>query len=154
MKAIRPLPLVAFAVVAGVVGWFVNVMVAREGWPAIRFPWSAALTMGVLCLVAVGFGWGVYRTRTGKAPRAVEPLVAARVLVLGQACAHAGAVVAGWHAGVLAASGLAAGAGMSQTVVASLVMTGCGLALVGCGILVEYFCRIPPDEGEGLEPHR
>ncbi|MCB4208898.1 DUF3180 domain-containing protein [Arthrobacter sp. UM1] len=152
MKAIRPWPLVAFAFVAGILGWIANALAANAGFPSVRFPWSALVTMGVMCAVSLGFGFAVWRSRTGRARQPIDPLVAARTLVLGQACAHAGALIAGWHTGVLAGLGRSLGEGGSDSVNACVSVIVGGLIMIGVGIAVEFFCRIPPEEGDPSEP--
>jgi hypothetical protein len=153
MKAIRPVPLIIFAVVAGAAGWALNTLAMGAGWAALRFPWTALFSMALLCVVTLGLGIAVWRSRTGKAAAPIDPILAARTLVLGQACAHVGALITGWHAGILLGMVPAwTQAGGSDTVSASLASALGGLVMVACGIAVEYFCRIPPEEGDGVEP--
>lgn len=78
--------------------------------------------------------------------RRLHPLDAVRVVAAGQACAYAGSLIAGWHAGVLI--DLAPAAGMAApNVSSSLVMIIGGLIWVIIGFVVEQLCRIPPDRG-------
>ncbi len=83
----------------------------------------------------------------------LNPLLAARTVVLAQACAYAGTVLLGWHAGIfldqLRVWSLGAGGGIMWL---ALAMVGGGLAMMAVGLLVEWFCRIPPDDAEGDGP--
>lgn len=82
--------------------------------------------------------------------RRLHPLEAARVVAAGQACAYAGSLIAGWHAGVLL--DLAPAAGMAApNANSSLVMIIGGLIWVIIGFVVEQLCRIPPDRGGGAQ---
>lgn len=78
--------------------------------------------------------------------RRLHPLDAVRVVAAGQACAYAGSLIAGWHAGVLL--DLAPAAGMAApNANSSLVMIIGGLVWVIIGFVVEQLCRLPPDRG-------
>ena len=151
MKAIRPWPLIIFALFAGVFGWIANALAVNAGYPALRFPWSALVTMGLIAAVTFGLGFAVWRSRTGKSREPIDPLLAARVLVLGQASAHAGAIIAGWHVGIIAGLGRAFAQGGSESTRGAVAALIGGLVLIAVGIIVEYFCRIPPEEGDSLD---
>jgi hypothetical protein len=78
--------------------------------------------------------------------RPVEPMLVARLAVLAQASAYAGAVVTGVWAGVLAHVGPAVGrlqAAEGDTVTA-LVGIGCSVALVTAALWLESVCKVPP----------
>lgn len=83
----------------------------------------------------------------------LNPLLAARTVVLAQACAYAGTVLLGWHTGIfldqLRVWTMGAGGGVMWL---ALAMVGGGLAMMAVGLLVEWFCRIPPDDAEGDGP--
>ncbi|MEE2570288.1 DUF3180 domain-containing protein [Pseudarthrobacter sp. J64] len=83
----------------------------------------------------------------------LDPLLAARTVVLAQACAYAGTVLLGWHAGIfldqLRVWSLGVGADIAWL---ALAMAGGGLAMIAVGLLVEWFCRIPPDDSQGESP--
>lgn len=92
--------------------------------------------------------------RRGSASKtALNPLLAARTVVLAQACAYAGTVLLGWHVGIfldqLRVWSLGVGAGI---VWVALAMAGGGLAMMAVGLLVEWFCRIPPEDTQGDGP--
>lgn len=77
----------------------------------------------------------------------IHPLQAARVAAAAQACAYAGALITGWHLGVLLHLGPVAGLG-APNAVSSLVMMIGGLFWVIIGFVVENMCALPPDRGE------
>ena len=79
----------------------------------------------------------------------LDPILAAWTLVLAQACAYAGTVLLGWHAGIfldqLRLWSLRSDQGITWL---ALAMAGGGLVMIVVGLLVERFCRIPPEDGE------
>ena len=142
----------------------VAVVVAAVTWTAVRFltgrggaplpvPWSAAMSPAVIGAISVVLAWPVRRWTRGDRTRPLDPLRAARVLVLGRAASRAGAAVVGWYLGQLlfllpdlelgSRSDLAVRAGVG---IASSVL------LVVAGLLVERFCRLPPDDDDPRRP--
>lgn len=88
--------------------------------------------------------------------RPVEPMLVARLAVLAQASAYAGAVVAGAWLGVLAYAGPAAGrleAAGADAVTAVLGVL-CSLALVAAALWLEAVCRVPPGDEDEAPPAR
>ena len=76
-----------------------------------------------------------------------------RVLTAGQAGAYAGALIAGWHAGILGDL-VPAAALTAPNVNSSLLMITGGVIWVIIGFVVELLCRIPPDENPPGEQRR
>jgi uncharacterized membrane protein len=112
------------------------------------FPLPAGVTLGLLGAAEVVAG-NVLRARIQRRPgtRPVEPLVAAKAVVVAQASAVGGAVVAGLWAGllsyVLPISGeIVAAAADTAAAAVGLV---CALVLVGGGLWLERCCRTPDD---------
>lgn len=104
--------------------------------------------LGVLVAELVA-AWQVRTMRRGP----VEParaLRAARVLVLAQACALTGAIVAGWylgHAATLAPASTITG--RRTQLVLALVLAAAGVALSVAGYVAQAWCRRPggdPDQ--------
>ncbi|MGJ9404384.1 DUF3180 domain-containing protein [Arthrobacter sp. KK5.5] len=145
MSTIRPLWLLAICLGAALAGWIGQWLASTNGLPAPVLHWTSLITMGAGILITLGFGLRVRRYQQGKLRRMLDPLQAARTLVLAQATAYAGALIAGWHLGILvdlmAASGLRTGSSTS-----SLVMMGAAVAMVIVGWAVEQFCKLPPDD--------
>jgi hypothetical protein len=91
----------------------------------------------------------VLRWRNGKKKKMLNPILAAWTLVLAQACAYTGTVLLGWHAGIfldlLRLWNLRSDQGITWL---TLSMAGGGLAMIIVGLVVERFCRIPPEDGD------
>jgi hypothetical protein len=110
--------------------------------------------MGVIVAITLILGIRVLRWRnslrdTTKKKTLLNPILAARTLVLAQACAYAGTVLLGWHVGIfldqLRIWNLRSDQGITWVAVA---MAGGGLVMIVVGLLVERFCKIPPEDTE------
>lgn len=155
LRTVRPLWLVVIVVIAAAAGWAVTVLTNRFGAPTPALPYSALITLGLVVLVVLVLGLRVRSWRNGNRERALNPILAARTLVLAQASAYAGALLLGWHAGVLVDALIALAYGASAGLLAlPAVLIGGSAAMIAMGLVVERFCRIPPDDrgGPGKEP--
>lgn len=150
MKAMRPLVLVTIAVVAAAIGWLATAATNRFSMPTPVLPVSALVTMAVIAVLTLIMGIRVLRWRNGKKKNLLNPILAARTLILAQACAYAGTLLLGWHAGIaldlLRIGTLRSGEGILWN---ALLMGGGGVVMVIVGLVVERFCRIPPEDFEG-----
>nr|WP_239437174.1 DUF3180 domain-containing protein [Arthrobacter alpinus] len=149
MRTIRPTWLLAVAISAAVIGWVVTELTSRASLALPVLPLSSLVTMGLIAVVCLILGLKVRRWRDGNRDRVLDPLLAARTLVLAQACAYAGAMLFGWHAGILLDQlptiGLRADLGVIWQIVA--LLSG-GVVMVAVGIAVERFCKLPPEDSE------
>lgn len=150
MKAMRPVVLMLIAVTAAVIGWLATVTTNRFSMPTPVLPVSALITMAVIAGLTLIMGIRVLRWRNGNKKKLLNPILAARTLILAQACAYAGTLLLGWHAGIsvdlLRIGGLRGGEGVLWN---ALLMGGGGVVMIVVGIVVERFCRIPPEDLEG-----
>ena len=74
-----------------------------------------------------------------------DPILAARTLVLAQACAYAGTVLLGWHAGIFVDQLRIWTSRSDQGITwVAIAVAGGGSVMIVVGLLVERFCRIPP----------
>ena len=90
------------------------------------------------------------RWRNGSKKKMLNPFLAAWTLVLAQSCAYTGSVLLGWHAGIFLDQLRLWNLRSDQTSAwQALAMAGGGLVMIVVGLLVERFCRIPPEDGEG-----
>lgn len=154
MRTIRPAWLVGVAVVLAVAGAVTTELTSRASIALPVLPLNSLITMGLIVVVCLILGLKVRRWRDGKREKALDPLMAARTLVLAQACAYAGAVLLGWHVGILLdqvpSIGLRSDLGIIWHMAA---MIGGGLVMVAVGLVVERFCKLPPDAPEsGAKP--
>lgn len=152
MKPLKPWVLGIVVLVVGLIGVSVNALSVRASGPTPVLPISALGSMAVIAVGTLVLGIRVLRWRTGHRSRMLDPIFAARTLVLAHACAYAGAMLLGWHGGVIADQVplLATRAG-TPVVETALFMMGGGVVMVAIGFIVERFCRIPPEEGDDDE---
>lgn len=137
-------------VVAVVVGLVANLLVRLSYGSLPDFPLFAGVTLGVLGLAEVAAG-NVLRARIRRRPGTspVQPLVAARAVLVAKASALSGAIMAGLWAGLLAhvlprSAEVAAAASDSAAAAVGLLSS---LALVAGALWLEHCCRTPDDPG-------
>ncbi len=154
MKPISPLRLLVIGIILAVAGWSATVVTSRYSMATPVLPATALATMGVIVAITLILGIRVLRWRnslkdSSKKKTVLDPLLAARTLVLAQACAYAGTVLLGWHVGIfldqLRIWSLRSDQGITWL---ALAMAGGGLVMIVVGLLVERFCRIPPEDGD------
>lgn len=148
MKPINPLRLLLIGVVLTVAGWSTTVVTTRYSMATPVLPATALATMGVIVAITLVLGIRVLRWRNStKRKKALDPILAARTLVLAQACAYAGTVLLGWHVGIfldqLRIWNLRSDQGITWVAIA---IAGGGLVMIVVGLLVERFCKIPPED--------
>jgi Protein of unknown function (DUF3180) len=147
MTATRPRDLLAAALVAALLA---N-LVVRLGYGSMPgFPLLSGATFGVLG-VAEALAGNALRARIERRPgaRPVQPLVAARAVLLAKASSVSGAIMAGAWAGLLLyvlprAAEVTAAADDSLAGGVGLI---CALGLVAGALWLERCCRTPDDEG-------
>ncbi|GAY08756.1 DUF3180 domain-containing protein [Pseudonocardia sp. N23] len=147
MNPVRPRDLL----VAGLAAAVVAHLVVRLTYGSLpTFPLLAGATLAVLGVAEVIAGT-MLRARIERRPgtRPVQPLVAARAVVVAQASAMGGAVVAGLWLGllvyVLPNVGEVDAAGSDAR--AAAVGAVSALVLLGGGLWLERCCRTPDDPG-------
>lgn len=135
--------LVVAGLAAAAVAWLLlSAFYYSDAWP--RQPWLPVVVVAALA-VFEGFLAQNTAARVQRRPGAepVEPLAVARYVVLAKASALAGALYAGYSAGVLAWLALEPTEAASSDVPASAGSTVAALALVGCALWLERSCRVP-----------
>lgn len=122
------------------------VALLRPTLPAV--PWTlpatlAVVTAGIL-VAALSFR---RRLRAAPGAKPYDPLQAARMVVLAKACSHGGALIAGGYGGLAVALVTSSASPLRRLDAAVSGLTAlAALALVGVGLMLERFCRIPPGD--------
>ncbi|HEY1158559.1 MULTISPECIES: DUF3180 domain-containing protein [Micrococcaceae] len=155
MKPINPLRLLLIGVILAIAGWSATVVTSRYSIATPVLPATALATMGVIVIITLILGIRILRWRNSHKPNStakktqLDPLLAARTLVLAQACAYAGTVLLGWHVGIfldqLRIWSMRSDQGITWL---ALAMAGGGLVMIVVGLIVERFCKIPPEDGD------
>ncbi|GAB3271102.1 DUF3180 domain-containing protein [Arthrobacter pigmenti] len=149
MSTIRTRWLILVAAFSALAGYLLSLAGTMFGWPTPVLPLSSLFTMAVIAGFTLVLGIRVLRWRQGKRQRQLNLILAARTLVLAHACAYAGCLLLGWHIGILVDQLPLWSFRSDHTIgFTSLAMTGGGLVMIVIGLVVERFCRIPPEDNE------
>ncbi|WP_210479879.1 DUF3180 domain-containing protein [Naasia sp. SYSU D00948] len=142
----------ALAVAGAVLGWLLEVGLAAGGRPALVPPYTLPVALAAIGAAVVAAGWPIRQLLQGKARRRVDPFRAMRVLLLAKASTLAGSLLGGMAIGVgiyfLSRPVLPPVGALLATAVTILASA----ALVGCGLLVEHWCRLPPEDEAEATP--
>lgn len=148
MSSIRIGWVVLAAVVTAMLGWLGAFFAAESGWPAPVLGYTAVITLVAVIVLEMVLGIRVLKDRQRPVADRMNPVAAARTLVLAQAGSYAGAAIGGWHIGMLLHRLPQTGFG-SGVVTEATVQVVTALVLVIVGFVVEQWCRIPPEDPEG-----
>lgn len=141
--------LVGIALLAGLVALAGLRIADALGYVARPVPLLAPLAVALIAAVVLGAGWNVRQYTRGKRP-GLEPIVAARTVVLATAACYTGALLAGWYgAQVVSVLGDLAIAGRREIAVAAGIGLLASVALAVVGLVVERWCEVRPPDDEG-----
>jgi hypothetical protein len=153
-RVIRVQTLVVVAVLMGVLGYLVGVVITNDGSLMPRPPAVAGVLLVVMAAVVVWLARPVRRYVQGRSTVPLDPLQAARTVVLAQAGALTGAAAAGWFGGQLAVVlGDLSLVANQERVVPLVLMLLAALTLAVAGMVAQHWCRVdtedePPDDAE------
>ncbi|MBE7699190.1 DUF3180 domain-containing protein [Oerskovia sp. Sa1BUA8] len=154
MQRTKVTTLLLVTVVTTVVGWLVVVGLERRGTYLPRVPWIVDVALVGLAVAVFWAGWAVRSYLKGRRP-SLDPLRAARTLVLAKAAALTGSLLAGWYlAQVVAVLGDLAIEPRREKAVAAGVAALSAVVLAVVGLVVETFCQVPPEDGDPSERGR
>jgi hypothetical protein len=151
VKPTRLPVLVALAVLAGSVGWSTGLLIDGAGNTLPRVPSAAPAVLALLAAVLIGLAVSSrsrLRAARERRPdaRPLNPLAAARSVVLARASSLVGSVMAGAYGGyTLFLAGDLAEPGRSDLATRSLSATLACVAVVGGALFLEHVLRIPGD---------
>ncbi|OZB49951.1 MAG: hypothetical protein B7X40_04115 [Cellulomonas sp. 14-74-6] len=158
MRRTRWQSLLLVALVVGVLAALLTTELSRRGPGMPTVPWLVAVVELLISAVVFSMGWAVRQFLRGRRPD-LNPIRAARTAVLAKAACYTGALLVGWYGGQLVALLLARDVpGSGSRAAAAGVAAGGALVIAVVGLVVEWFCRIPPPEDEqrqesgGAEP--
>ncbi|MFE3069351.1 DUF3180 domain-containing protein [Streptomyces sp. NPDC059247] len=151
MKQLRLKVLAGLFVVAGVLSWG-----AARLWDSLgtlpSVPLAAPVVLAVIAVVLTATALSLrarLRAQRDRRPGAkgVEPLMAARAVVFGQASALVAALVAGMYGGVgvLLLAHLDVPARRDQALYAAFAVLA-GLGVIAAALFLERVCKLPEDD--------
>lgn len=139
-----------FALLGLVLGWALRPVSIRLGGTAPTVGWVPVLSLAFVALVVGSVAWSTHRSLHRRRER-LQPHHAVNRLVLGKACALAGALVAGGYLGyALSWLGLTDAELTRERMVRALVGGVAGAALVVGSLLLERACRVSRDDESHL----
>ncbi len=139
------------AAVAAVLAWAITRIAASNGYTPLTIPWTVEVVSVAAAVITLAFGWQVRQYQRGKRP-SLSAIRAARTVVLAQASAYAGAVLAGGYGGY--------GFGVAlewsheprrEVAISALVAAASGLVLLVAGAIAEHWCRTGGDDDEDAQ---
>lgn len=152
MTSARPTTLTAVAVVVAVVTFSGVRLWESRGGTGLPIPWLAVAAMLLIAAAVVAAGLPVRRWNAGDRRQPLDPLRAARVVVLAQACALSGAVLVGWYAGqALVLAGDLGVEPRRERLVVAVVAVGAAAVVAVAGLVVQHWCRLPPDDDDSAD---
>ncbi|WP_404957980.1 DUF3180 domain-containing protein [Streptomyces sp. 147326] len=152
MKQLRPAVLAGIFVVAGILSWAgARLWNAYGTLPGV--PLAAPIVLGVIAAVLLATALSMrsrLKAQRERRPGAkgVEPLMAARAVVFGQASALVAALVAGMYGGVgvfLLTDSLDIPARRDQAWYAGFSVLA-GIAVIAAALFLEHVLKLPEDE--------
>jgi hypothetical protein len=152
VKQLKPAVLAGIFAVAGVLSWAgARLWNAYGSLPGV--PLAAPVVLGVIAVVLLATALSLrsrLKAQRERRPDAkgVEPLMAARALVFGQASALVAALVAGMYGGVgvfLLADGLEVPARRDQAWYAAFSVLA-GIAVIAAALFLERVLKLPEDD--------
>ncbi|MFE6457414.1 DUF3180 domain-containing protein [Streptomyces cinereoruber] len=154
MKQLRLKVLAGLFLAAGILSWG-----GARLWDAVgslpSVPVAAPIVLAVIAVVLTATALSIrarLRAQRERRPGAkgVEPLMAARAVVFGQASALVAALVAGMYGGtgVFLLGSLDVPARRDQALYAALAVLA-GLAVIAAALFLERVCKLPEDDEDG-----
>ena len=127
-------------------------VLASRGFAPPPVPLLVAAVLLVIAGVVLSMGWAVRQYQRGKRPT-LDPDRAARTAILAKASAITGALLTGWYGGqILVVAGDLDIASQRERAVAAAVAAVCSLILAAVGLVVEWFCSVPPPSDDAVHP--
>jgi peptidoglycan/LPS O-acetylase OafA/YrhL len=143
LRPTRTRTLLLLALGVAVVTWIALRLWSRSGNELPMLPWSTPGVMALLAIAVLVAGWPVRRWTHGQRTQPLDPLRAARTVVLAKAAQYAGSLLAGWYTGeVLAILPSIDVEPRRDMLVRGLVSVAAAVLVWVAGWLVERFCRV------------
>jgi hypothetical protein len=122
--------------------------VEARGVILVAPPVLAGVVMLGIAVVVARLGWNVRQFVRGRRP-GLDPLLAARTVVLATAAAYSGSILTGWYAGhVLVVIDRLGHPPLRDFALAAGVCVLCAATLAAVGLVAERWCQVPPPEDD------
>jgi hypothetical protein len=154
LKPISPLIIVAWILVSGIVGFGYSTFAVNNGLEVPISGITLSISTALIAVILLGLSipiWNYKRSinkgLTTTKPLPVNPFYAVRVLLLSKAAAITGAMLIGWHAGVLVKQFTAPVVVIDATTPNITALIAAVFLLVA-GFIVEQICKLPSDKSK------
>lgn len=148
MKRTRISTMLALAAVGAGVGFVVQFALASAGLPKFRPEYVMALSLVFIAGIVIALAVPIRRATRSTVPARIDPFHATRVVLLAKASSLAGAILTGAAVGLVVELLTRSGGLNSDSLLRALAVLGGAIALAVAGLVGEYLCTVPPDEGE------
>lgn len=144
--------LLLVAVAAAAAGVAVLRIAESQGATLLPVPVLACAVVLLIAAVVLALGWAVRQYTHGKRP-GLDPLLAARTVVLATAGGYTGAVLTGWYAAqvIVVLGDLHIDARRDVATSAGTALL-CAVALAVVGLVVERWCEVRPHDDDDVPP--
>lgn len=143
MTRTPPVALIIAALVGAALAFGLDTVLALRGIAVLVPPVSLAVALVLIGGVVLALAWPVRRAARGE--RRIDPFYALRVVVLAQASAVAGALLAGGAAGILLYLLTRAVVPLGSTLAAGGTVVAAVLLMIAA-LVAEHWCALPPDD--------
>jgi len=154
LKPISPLIITVWVLVSGIAGFGYSTFAVNNGLEVPISGITLALSTALIAVVLLGLAvpiWKYKRTitkaLTTSKPLPVNPFYAVRVLLLSKAAAITGAMLIGWHAGVLVKQ-FTAPVVVTDATTPNITALVAAVLLLIVGFVVEQICKLPSDKSK------
>ncbi len=146
MRRTSAAAIVVVAVVGGAAGWLLQVALVSKGAPSFIPPPSFWSVLFLVAVALLALGWPIRRSMKGRVRRRVAPFYAMRVLVLAKASSLTGALLLGVGLVLVVYAVSRTGSTATPAFPPSVLTAVAALVLGVAGLVVEGWCRVPPDD--------
>lgn len=141
--------LAGIALVVGLLSWLGWRVYLDRGHLLGSVPWVSSLLLVAMAALVIAAGLPVRRFLRGEARKTLNPVRAARTLVLAQAAALTGAGLLGWYAAQAALAVADLTLPGYRSVLGQLVAVGLSaVVLMVAGMVTQRMCRVDPPRDE------
>lgn len=148
------IPVILALLVGGaVVGWLGQMALTASGSPTISPPITLIVALFGIAAIVLGLGWPIRQVVRGKRTRRVDPFFAMRVLVFAKATSLTGALLTGAAVGLTVFALTRDITPVLPRLVPDLLTLLGAVAMLAAGLVVESWCRIPPEDHTPAPTH-
>ena len=154
MKPISPLIITVWVLVSGIAGFGYSTFAVNNGLEVPISGITLALSTALIAVVLLGLAVPIWKYKrsitkalTTSKPLPVNPFYAVRVLLLSKAAAITGAMLIGWHAGVLVKQ-FTAPVVVTDATTPNITALVAAVLLLIVGFVVEQICKLPSDKSK------